>query len=373
MKKTILTAAAIGVGATGAQAGGVERSSQSLGFLFEKGDYVELNFSSVNPSVSGATSTTTGPLPAGSSSGDMAPSYMTLGMAYKNQLNDKFALGFTVDQPIGADVAYPLALYPFAGATAEIDSTGYTLFGKYSAGNNISVIGGIRAEQASGRVNDLPNGMGGTYSMSTNTDLAYGYVLGLAWEKPEIAARVALSYNSAIDHTFDVLENGGPSLPFTTTVPQSLNLEFQTGVAADTLVFGNIKWREWSELDITPVGFQMATGSSLVDLDDDTVTINLGVGRRLNENWSVAVLAGGEKENGGFSGNLSPTDGYASIGLAATYTQDNMKITGGIQYIDVGSANTITSGTAGPGGGPSFARFEDNSAIGVGVRIGYSF
>ena len=40
-----------------------------------------------------------------------------------------------------------------------------------------------------------------------------------------------------------------------------------------------------------------------------------------------------------------------------------MKITGGIRYVDIGDATTTTIGS----------NFSGNSAIGVGVKIGFSF
>jgi long-chain fatty acid transport protein len=39
-----------------------------------------------------------------------------------------------------------------------------------------------------------------------------------------------------------------------------------------------------------------------------------------------------------------------------------MKITGGIRYVDIGDATTSIG-----------AEFENNSGVGVGVRIGYTF
>jgi long-chain fatty acid transport protein len=92
------------------------------------------------------------------------------------------------------------------------------------------------------------------------------------------------------------------------------------------------------------------------------VTYNLGVGRRLNDQWSVAATLGYEPSDGERTGNLGPTDGMSSFGLAATYTMDNVKITAGVRYVDIGDATTSLN-----------ARFTGNDGIGVGFRIGYSF
>ena len=68
--------------------------------------------------------------------------------------------------------------------------------------------------------------------------------------------------------------------------------------------------------------------------------------------------------HGDITGNLGPTDGMISIGLAATYTMDNMKITGGIRYVEIGDATTKP---------PISGVFTGNSGVGVGVKIGYTF
>ena len=107
----------------------------------------------------------------------------------------------------------------------------------------------------------------------------------------------------------------------------------------------------------------MVSARALVDYTDDVITYNLGVGRKFNDTWSAAVTIGYEKPGGTPVGNLGPTDGYTSVGLAATYTKDKMKITGGVRYIDIGDATTSTIG----------GDFSGNSGFGAGVRIGMTF
>ncbi|MFM2354878.1 MAG: hypothetical protein RLZZ528_614, partial [Pseudomonadota bacterium] len=243
-------------------------------------------------------------------------------------------------------------------------STAVTGLLRYKMPSNFSVYGGLRAESVTGEVS-IP--VFGGYTMSTARDTQVGYVVGASWEKPEIAARVALTYNSAITHTLDSTEFGAIPGQFDTTVPQSVNLEFQTGIAKDTLLFGSVRWVDWSEFDITPTTFTTAVvpGESLVDYDEDTITYNLGIGRRFNENWSGAITVGYEAAGGGTVGNLGPTDGFTSVGVGATYTKGNMKITGGVRYVEIGDALTVI--------GPSNGVFSGNSAIGAGVKIGFTF
>lgn len=346
--KLMATAASFAVFATGAVAGGIERSTQSVGILFEEGRYAELSFASVNPSVSGNF--------GASSSGNMASSYMKFGFSYKQDLGDNLSFALIYDQPVGADVSYPIAAaYPFRRATATIDSNAITGILRYKLPSNVSFYGGIRAQQVNAKLN-LPTG-GGPYSLTTTKELDFGYVLGVAYEKPEIALRVALTYNSEISHKF--VDNA--AAPFDVIIPQSWNLEFQSGVSKNTLVFGSIRWVEWTKFNVSPPDY--GAGNPLASGKKNTTSYTLGVGRKFNDTWSAAVILGYEGAGGVPVGNLGPTDGYKSISLATTYKHNNMKITGGVSYIDIGNATTTTIG----------ANFTNNHAIAVGFKIGYSF
>jgi long-subunit fatty acid transport protein len=370
MKNVITVGAALMLTTTIANAGGIERATPSVGLLYEDGDYLELSFGHVAPSVSGVQAITLAPTsPEGAESGDVAGDYFQLGAAYKTDLTDRIGLAVIVDQPVGADVEYAGATgYAIGGATganASVDSVAFTALVNYKLENNFNVYGGIRAQRSSGTVTlSAPI----AYQMDTSVETDFGYVVGAGWEKPEIAARVSLTYQSEITHDFDATENGA-STNFSTTMPRSLTLEGQTGVAADTLLFGSIRWVEWTKFDISPTNYGLATsGSSLVDYDDDTVSYNIGLGRRFNDEWSGAVTAGYEASTGGFSGNLGPTDGNKSLGLGVTRTFDNLRVTAGARYIWIGDAETEASVE-----GVTLGNFEDNTGWAAGLKIAYNF
>ena len=382
MKNLMPAGAALLLTTSLVNAGGIERATTSTALLFEEGNYLELNFGYVAPEISGTQAIPAGGgSPVGSSSGDMTDNYVQFGFGYKNDLTDQMSLAVIFDQPYGADVdyandtayAYGGGVTPF-GSTATLDSNAVTLLLSYEPRENITVFGGGRAVQTSGEV-ALFNG----YTMETSAETDYGYVLGAAWERPDIAARVSLTYQSAIEHDFVATEASPADMVpptetnFTTIMPQSLTLEGQTGVAADTLLFGSIRWVDWSEFDISPTIYTMG-GLPLVDYEDDTVTYNLGLGRRFSDEWSGAVTAGYEASTGGFRGNLGPTDGNSSLGLAVTRTMDNVRITGGVRYIWLGDAETqaplaLTGGMS----GVTFGEFRDNTALAAGIRIAYNF
>jgi long-chain fatty acid transport protein len=366
MKHIITALGALAMTTTLAQAGGVDRSGQSIASIFEAGDYVELSFGNVSPEVTGTAVAALG----GFSSGDMAGGYNQIGMAVKTKLNDHWDLGVILDQPFGAKVSYPTGTNYFAqGSTAELNTTALTTVLKYKTDNNISIFGGLRYELMDAKAS-VP--FVASYKVDSDQSSGLGYLVGVAYEKPEIALRVALTYNSKITHDFNTVESslltGGANVAGTTSVdsPQSVNLEFQSGVAKDTLVFGSVRWVDWSSFVIDPAGYPAP--SPLVSYDSDTVTYTLGVGRRFNENWSGSVSIGFEDQVGGFASNLGPHDGKTSITIGAAYTTaSKLKISGGVSYIRIGDAQTSLNDVT------AASNFSDNTAIGVGMRISYAF
>lgn len=364
MVRVLGGAAALVVCAGSSIAGGIERSTQSVSVLFEEGRYAELSFGSIQPSISGVQSV------GGIDSGSAIQSFTSIGFAYKQDLGEKLSLALIMDQPIGADVEYPTGTgYAFAGGNATVDSVALTTVLNYQIDDNFSVHGGLRVMRTGGNVG-IP--AFGNYEMSVEKETDLGYVIGGAYEIPDIALRVALTYNSAVTHKFGSVSEsylgGTGDESFEVEIPQSVNLEFQTGVSQNTLIFGSARWVEWTAFDITPVLFTngILPGESIVSYADDVVTYRLGVGHRFNENWSGALILGHEKSNGGFRANLGPTDGFDSITLAATYTMDNMKFTGGLTYIDINDATTnLRAGGEG--------QFKGNDTLALGFKIGVHF
>ncbi|EEW25956.1 OmpP1/FadL family transporter [Rhodobacter ferrooxidans] len=363
MKKTVATLGVLAISAGAATAGGIDRSGQFMGVLFEKGNYAELSFGSVSPDVSGVA-TVFSPT-SGAASGDMSKSYAQIGGALKFKINDSLDAALIFDQPFGADVSYPAGSGYYAqGTTADLNTSAITGVLKYRLPSNISVYGGLRYQTFEAKAS-IP--FVGGYTVNGAKDDAVGYLVGVAYEKPEIALRVALTYNSKIRHSLATTEFGGPSPKTDIDTPQSVNLEFQSGIAKDTLLFGSVRWVDWTAFDISPATYGVITGNPLVSYHKDTVSYALGIGRKFSENWSAAVSVGYETKMGKFSTNLGPTDGKTSITLGATYTRDNMKISGGVTYVDIGNAQPTLNGTL-----PS-ANFRDNHAVGFGLKVGFSF
>ncbi|MGB5560041.1 MAG: outer membrane protein transport protein [Paracoccaceae bacterium] len=368
MKYLVSAAGLLAFGASGAIAGGVDRSGQSVSIIFEPGNYVEFSYGNVNPEVSGTQLLPLGPFGAvGESSGDMTGDYETFSLGVKVALDDRLDLAFILDQPIGANVNYPAsANYAYAGSTATLDNSAVSAVLRYKINDNFSVLGGARISSMSGQV-ALFNG----YTLDAAHDTAYGYILGAAYERPDIALRVALTYNSAITHEFQTTEFGAPSSPFETTIPQSVNLDFQSGIAADTLIFGSVRWVDWTEFDISPVAYVGLVGDPLVSYDSDRTTYTIGIGRKFNDTWSGAFSLGYEAQNNDLTGNLGPTDGIKMAGLGVTYTRDAMKISAGVRYFEIGDAQSKAPAPYPPG--TAFGDFKNNSGYAFGIKVGFGF
>lgn len=347
MKGLLAATTALTLGTVAAQAGGFERGGNSVNVLFEKGNYAEFSMGSVAPDVSGV-------IPPAGATGDVARNYLTFGAAYKRDLNDKLSVAVIFDQPWGAHVRYPAI---FGGGFAELRSSAITVAGRYKTSENFSLHAGLRYVTIDGNLFVPTSGVAPVQSFESDADI--GYLVGAAYEIPDIALRVALTYFSETQHS---LPSSAGSTG-TINPPQSVNLDFQTGIAADTLLFGQIRWADWTstQVNVPPA----VAPASLIDYDNDVITYSLGLGRKLSEQWSAAVTLGYEKAQGGTASTLSPSDGYRSIGVGATYTMDNMKITGGVRYVDVGDASVTPLV---PGN-----EFQGNSAVGFGVKVGFTF
>ncbi|TFL18620.1 OmpP1/FadL family transporter [Jannaschia formosa] len=209
----------------------------------------------------------------------------------------------------------------------------------------------------------------GGYEVEVEQDWGVGVTLGAAYEIPEIALRMAVTYHSEVTHDTrgnetSILFGGGveQSNGLTFASPQSVNVEFQTGINEKTLVLAGVRWTDWDDFDVIPE----LLNSDLANIDD-SYRWNLGVARRFTDNFVGLASITYEKDLGSDTVSpLGPTDGQIGLSLGARYTSGNLNISGGINYTKIGDA------FAGVADQP-VAFFEDNSAVGVGLKVAYEF
>lgn len=361
MTRTALGATGLLLASTSlAMAGALDRSGQGIGIIFEEGNVVELSYGYVAPSVNGTfTDPVTG---ATAESGDVGADYNQVALAFKYDVTDRLSVAFILDQPFGADVDYGDgdATYPLVGSRAEFRTTGITAVGRYRFNDAFSLHAGVRRTEVDA---DLLIQSGGyIYDADFEADADQAYLVGVAYERPAIALRVALTYATATSHEHDTTYTGTFAGAGVTAyeLPESVNLEAQTGIAPGTLLFGSIRWADWSETEINVPGY---LANPVVGYDEDVYTYTLGVGRQLTDRFSGAVSVTYESEEGDLANNLAPTDGSLGFSVGGTYVIDQIEVTGGVRYVRLGDATTNTI----------LAEFEDNDAVALGLSVAYRF
>jgi len=397
MKHTILALTALVTTTGSAYAVALDRSGQRINALFETGNHVELSFGYTTPTVTGNAL----PAAGGAATGNVGDDFLIFSGAIKVDLNDKWSFALIGDEPFGSDVFYDgdPALTVLGGTGATVDSFALTALARYKFNDRISVHGGLRYQEVQATVTTagfafngadpatgLPVGPGvqagiNGYRGEFQADGDIGYVIGASYEIPDIALRVSLTYNSSTTHELNTIETlrgipaslvtGGLLGDESTTevaTPESLNLAFQTGIAANTLLFGSVRYARYALTDVSPALFTgVLTGSPLTDLEDG-FDVEIGVGRRFSDKWSGQVSVGfSTVGDDNIVSPLGPNNGSQFISVGGRYNvTDSFAISGGVRYTVLGDAFSA------PGGTPA-ASFEDNSAISAGIRFAYKF
>lgn len=375
MKTRLLTVAALLASTASAHAVGLDRSARPTAFIFEDGNKLQFSAGFGNPSIEGTDI-------ANVPTGNIGDDFTIWGVAVRYELNDKLSFGLMIDEPYGADILYGPDSAVLGGTAAIVDSNAITAFARYKFNDRFSVHGGLVYQSVSADVTLSGSGYGGLsgYNARFSNDSALGYMLGVAYEIPDIALRVALTYHSEIDHELDTTETG-PAFPFVfgadsvesiteVTTPETVRLDFQSGVAPNTLVFGHVRFSHYSATRVSPTGLQQLSGNpnaSLTDLEN-AWDAAIGVGRRFNDKWAGSLSVGWEqKGEDDLVSPLGSTNGAVYLAVGASYqATDQIEISGGIRYTDFGNATPNV-------GGIEVGSFSGDTAISAGLRIQYSF
>jgi long-chain fatty acid transport protein len=367
----LATAAVLSAGA--ASAGTISRSEQPVIVLFEKGGeqgrYVEGAISWGKPDVTGTDSD-------GNSTGQVGKENWLLGAGFKMDFTDKWSGALIYDQPFGADLDYQESslLYGGTGGTnADVDALALTALARYKFNENFSVHGGLRFARfgADATLDGTAFGPLQGYSFEGDEDWGAGGVVGVAYEQPARALRVILTYSSEITFDLDTTENFFGDSTTEVVLPQSVNLDFQTGVAKGTLLFGQVRWVNWDGFEVRPQGLDALTGRPLAFKDYNVTHFKLGIGRQFNPTWAGAFQINYTPDENNLGGVLDVVDGNRGFAASATYTAPSgIKVTGAAQYIWFGDSTVQSGGTPTD---PAGAEFTDNSGLALLLRVAYNF
>lgn len=359
MKRTLINIAILStiLGTGMAQAGGWDRSGQDTSIIVKDGNLLEVTSVSVAPKITGTYKGTN------NATGDVAPDYSFTNIAFRTDINDDFSIALIQDEPFGAGVDWVTGTGLYSTVKAKIDTKATTLLVGYDL-DDVTVFGGLK-NQTFGASAEVPIAGVGYYTISSTPDTSLGYVFGAAIERPEIALRVALTYHTKITHDVVITETVTGSAAASSTLsadtPSSFNLDFQTGVAANTLLFGTIRSVKWTQTELAPAVYKTKAGTSLKKFTSDTITYSLGLGRKFSDEWSGAVTYGTEAAEGTQGGPLGPTDGYSKMGVGLTYSAEQANITLGVQQINNGDTDTPAATMSG------------NTTLVTAVKVAYKF
>lgn len=264
------------------------------------------------------------------------------------------------------------------GATnVSISSQNFTgLLGvKLGEKKNIQIYGGPTIQRLEGDVHLRGNAYktASGYDANFTRDTAYGWMAGIAYLKPEIALKAALTYRSEIDHDVNMTENlpalgaaGVGTNEITITTPKSVNLDFQTGINPTTLLTAKARWVPWSDFAIKPKIYGSASGLNLVSYDDDAWTAEVGLGKKLSPQLAISGAVGYDSGAGNPITSLGPVEGNWNVGLGAKYNlTPEWAISGGVKYLMFGDAKAKLPD------GSIVGDFQDNDGWVYGLRLSY--
>ena len=373
--------------ATPVFSGGWEASRLDTSMMYNDGGYAEVGTSSISYDITGFT---------------QAPALITHKMAkdqtrtaigFKTQLGD-FDIGLsnylsgaiqldgqaTAAQPNCTAVQKALLNFGQCSVvpSADVEAKSLALMGRYRINENMSVLGGVNRYSVSG---GTVTTVAAHYAVSGDE---IAPVVGAAYENKEIALRVELLVQAETDMALTAGSSVAAAVPTVNianskmVIPQTMTLNFQSGIAEDTLLFGSIHKADWDTAQITIPGTNVGVNPVTGALDTTVLPVSsafttktaysVGVGRKINESFSALGSYSTEAGGGALSADaFTLTDGSQTLGLGVRYTKDNITVTGGYSYTKVGDV-TVTVSTTG-----QTATYANNEVTGLGLKIGFAF
>ncbi len=263
-------------------------------------------------------------------------------------------------EPWGGHANYGTAWTYAAAAVEQHFSSrdyGLTCAASLAAGKGrVSLLGGVSLQEVRYR---LTQAFGPVTAATDVSDQSLAWRLGLAYEIPDYALRASLVYNSAVSYDMTgTFATVGPALPVfgQITLPQSVELKAQSGVAPGWLAFASVKWTDWSvvqAMPICPVGVPsctpLAAVSGLALGFRDTWSVTLGAAHQFSE---MFALAGNLSWNQGASAGFTSQTDVWSAGLTGILTPSEnavLRLGGTVGLLTAGTSSTMVL----PGGIPN--------------------
>ncbi len=346
----LLALTAAGLGQTQAHAGGFSWGEASTDILYERSNVAaEAGVIYVNPhrkfdTINGVSS----------SDSRFSQDYFIPDVAVMGRLSDMFACAFTYTRPFGGDSKYGSQAQ--AADAAATPPTAYS--SKKFHTNEYGATCDVSFELGKGRLHLLGGGFMQDFdyeavanigTLRLQDDSAFGYRLGIGYDIPEYALRAQLMYRSEVKHEADgdFTRNPAvlPAFPAVVdasgygTLPQSLKLNLQSGIAPGWLVYGSVEWTDWSVLKTLNYNINILGDRQDVYNWRDGWTITGGVGHKFTD--KVAGTLNVRWDKGVGSGADIMTDTWTvGVGAAIDCGPGQLRVGGGVSYLTSGSQST---------------------------------
>lgn len=355
LKKTaILCLLGVSALATSAHAGGWNRGEADTDILYEDGAYV-MRGGAVYVSPKREFATING---VDATDDRYSQDYWIPSLAAKFKVSDNLACAFTYTQPFGADADYgaqaQLASFLAGGSGAShkdfiTNEYGATCDVSMQAGKGrVHLLGGVFMQDFEYTANSIAG------DLHLQDHSAFGYRFGVGYDIPEYALRAQLMYRSKVDHDADdgsfdwdpaVRPGWGLRDAFGSgTLPQSVKLSLQSGVAPGWMVYGSVKWTDWSVMDKLDYSLGTPLAGVYVPQEDvynfkDGWTITAGVAHAFNEKFAGTVNVTWD------SGVDTGADIYSDTwtfgaGVSVKAGPGELRVGGAVSYLTEGSQST---------------------------------
>lgn len=369
-------------------AAGLDRSGQPITDFFQDGTYASISYNYSIPHISGVdTGLSSQGIPQ--EIPNLSEKNSSLRGAVKFDLNEKVSLGLIYDQPFSINLKHH-GQQDFVsqtetlaqGTQAQLDNHNLTGL----VGLNINTHWGVFAGPALQEVKGTVQLRGQIYRSLANydaelfSDYAMGWVSGVVFKKPEIALKAALTYRSEIKHKaqgteqFSALSDEVYLSDLNFTTPESVNVDFQTGLSQKTLLNANLRWIPWKDFEFKPPKLAARTapatpdntGYPLISYKQNQWSAQAGLKHKLTDKLAVSGSINWDSGLGNPANALGPIDGYWGAGLGVQYNfTPNWTASLGAKYLWLGDAQAARQN------GDIVANFSDNHSVSVGLKLAY--
>jgi hypothetical protein len=271
-------------------------------------------------------------------------------------------------------------------ANAELNTT--TFLAKYNINESFSVLGGVKSNQ----LNSFNlTSIYGSYDIASKSNS--NYVVGSAYQVPDIALRAEIlvqpastisttgTYTSSLVALSSVGLTDIPAgftgaVAATLKTPEMITLNFQSGVAADTLLTASIHQAKWKSAQVnvgvttsSPVSSASIDTAAAVSSDfSDSTKYSIGLARKFSKTISGSISYSQEDGSGSTStSTFSMSNGSQSINAGFRYGFEVFDLSVGVSQTMFKDVTVDVNALTSP------IEYKNNTATTVGIKLSTNF